>query len=390
MEIVVLDDKLRVRQPKQPVDGVRGTAVNTQATMAEQLGEDDKLMAVPPFVEAHRETHDLETNISEKRNADHVDDLLLVVGVQGKERVGVLCQMVGSVVTPEPVSGVHDSMVPIKPKIQDYAVEAELDGQGKEVDGQGCLVGSVGKEDSKKRTNGGGHGEGHDDLRDSAVRNLIPGMLVAVEEAIPHSEAFDYIQLLNGNCVVGDHVEKEGGHRVEVAAEDIIVQLLDGERCGGIHKDPDLQVPVGNGRQLFRLLVDGRDLVDDAGLDAEDFVEMVEEAPVGFVRAPGRLHRITRILRRRHGGDFDLAGRCEAHGCGDLLQSSRRWCLEERGGRRGGKDRLFIKSDSRVAAVVECDAVRSPTADHHLIAGKKDLGAPMCLYRARHHSSLYN
>ena len=68
--------------------------------MAENFCKSDVLMADPPLIESKRQTDELQTEVGHKRHSNHVEKFLLVVGISGKERVGVLCQVVGAMELP--------------------------------------------------------------------------------------------------------------------------------------------------------------------------------------------------------------------------------------------------------------------------------------------------
>lgn len=85
--------------------------------MATQFGEHDILVAYPPLVKAHRKTHELEREICRKWDDGDVENLLFEIGVECQERVGVLGQVMRAVVLPKTADLMHESMVPVEPKV---------------------------------------------------------------------------------------------------------------------------------------------------------------------------------------------------------------------------------------------------------------------------------
>jgi hypothetical protein len=53
---------------------------------------------------------------------------LLKIGVDGKERTGMLGEMVGAVVFPEAANIMHEAVIDVEPKVEHDAVEANLEG----------------------------------------------------------------------------------------------------------------------------------------------------------------------------------------------------------------------------------------------------------------------
>lgn len=126
MKIVILDDEFRIEHSQEPAQCVGRRGEKAQSTVASQFGEDDVLVADPPLVESHRHTHQFHSKICHEGDARDVEKLLLMVGVQRKEWVGVLGQVVGAVVFPETVHLVHQAVVPIEPEVEDDTIQANL------------------------------------------------------------------------------------------------------------------------------------------------------------------------------------------------------------------------------------------------------------------------
>lgn len=103
--------------------------------MATQLGKHDILVADPPLVEAHGKTHELEGEVSREWDDGDVEDLLFEIGVECQERVGVLGQVMRAVVFPKTADLVHESMVPVEPKVKHDAVQANFEWEPNPADG---------------------------------------------------------------------------------------------------------------------------------------------------------------------------------------------------------------------------------------------------------------
>nr|POE49587.1 hypothetical protein CFP56_50504 [Quercus suber]POF20065.1 hypothetical protein CFP56_52314 [Quercus suber] len=128
MEIVILDDELAVDQLQQPRGRAGGDDVHANTAVAKRFGEQQELETHPAVVEAHREAHELEHAVGEKRDTDHLDEFLLRVGVGGKHGVGVLGEMVRAVVFPQDVDLVARTMVQVEPAVENDRVEGHFDG----------------------------------------------------------------------------------------------------------------------------------------------------------------------------------------------------------------------------------------------------------------------
>lgn len=59
VQVVVLDDELRVKHTQKHSQHIRRRGVKTQATVASQLRKHHVLVADPPLVKAHRHAHEL-------------------------------------------------------------------------------------------------------------------------------------------------------------------------------------------------------------------------------------------------------------------------------------------------------------------------------------------
>ena len=126
---MVLYDEFAVEEPEEESEYVGRRGVQAQARVPRNLSKDNVLMANPPLVKAHRESHSLHREICHQRDTGDVEDLLLKVGVQSEQRVGVLRQVVSAVELPKMLNLVHQTVVPVEPKVQNDAIEAGLEEQ---------------------------------------------------------------------------------------------------------------------------------------------------------------------------------------------------------------------------------------------------------------------
>lgn len=90
VKVMILDDKLRIEQLEQPVDGRRRATVESETAMSNELRKSDILETYPPLVETHGHTHDFHRGICEKWNAGDIHKLLFMVCVGGEQGVGML------------------------------------------------------------------------------------------------------------------------------------------------------------------------------------------------------------------------------------------------------------------------------------------------------------
>lgn len=211
MQVVVLDDDLRAQRLQQPAQRRRHGQVQTQAAVAEDLGEGDVLVADPPLAEAHGEAREAQGEVGHERDADHVEELLLVVGVGGEERVRVLGEVVGAVESPQEGDVVHRPVVPVEPEVEDDAVEADFEREPGPAHLRGGLVARVGEVDGEDDARAGGLVQRGDDLADADVWHAVPLVLVAVEEAVRVAETAQDLDLVEHGGVEGEEVEVEDG-----------------------------------------------------------------------------------------------------------------------------------------------------------------------------------
>lgn len=91
--------------------------------MSAQLGPHNIIVADPPGIKIHVEAEDeSHCDIGEEWYAEHIDDFLLLVGVFSEQGRRMLGEMMCAVVLPETVVVVHEAVIPVEPKIEDYAV----------------------------------------------------------------------------------------------------------------------------------------------------------------------------------------------------------------------------------------------------------------------------
>lgn len=152
MKIMILNHKLHVAQPQQPRPGIRRRSDHPQTTMTQNLREHHVLLAHPPLVEAHREPHQFQCAVRDKRGADDVDELLHRVRVRGEERIRMLRQVVGAVEFPEVLCLVRGAVEDIVPEVKDERVHARFEDEPAPSDGRRAFVRAVGEEDGEHWT----------------------------------------------------------------------------------------------------------------------------------------------------------------------------------------------------------------------------------------------
>lgn len=148
VQVVVLRRQLGLKQSQEQRVGRWWSSEDSHARVTEQLCEDDILVADPEIVEAHGQAHQLECAVGEERDDGNVEDLLLSVGIDGEQRVGVLGEMVCAVEFPKSVVLVHEAVVPVEPEVQNDSVETHLDGNPP-ADRARRLTCTVGKNDGE-------------------------------------------------------------------------------------------------------------------------------------------------------------------------------------------------------------------------------------------------
>lgn len=97
---MIFNDQLSIEQSQQPVERVRRRGNDTQTTMARQLGEDDILVADPPFIKAHWKPHELHGEVRQEWDSSNIEELLLDIGIERQQRIRVLGKMVGAMKFP--------------------------------------------------------------------------------------------------------------------------------------------------------------------------------------------------------------------------------------------------------------------------------------------------
>ena len=110
------------------------------------------------------------------------------------------------------------------------------------------------------------------------------------------AEASKDLQLVDGDQLECAHVESESGDGAQVLAREHDIRMVDGDRDKRVDKHPAMKMPVLDMGHFILLGVDGHLLVESDGMDAQQFVEPVENRPLVAVGAtPGGFHRILRI-----------------------------------------------------------------------------------------------
>ena len=183
VDIVVFDDKLAANSLEQESQGIGGRSVQTQTAVASQFSKNNVFVADPPLVESHRHHHGLHGEVGQERNTGNVPEFLLVVGVQGQERVGVLGEMVGAVELPERLGLVHDAVVDVEPKVENDTVETSFEEYPSPSQVDRSFGDVVAKDNGEDGTEDGGGQQRVHNLGDANIGNSISLVLVAVEEA---------------------------------------------------------------------------------------------------------------------------------------------------------------------------------------------------------------
>jgi len=229
VHVVVLDQQLGVDHPHQGSVGGWRAAENSGARVADELSEDDVGLAEPELVEAHGEAEEFHAGVGEERDDDDVENFLLVVGEEGKERCGVLGEVMGAVELPETVDLVHGAMVPVEPEVQADGVHANL-GDDPPGEAEGLLARLVGEHDGEEWSEESGEDQRVDGGVDGCVGDLVAAVLFAVEEAILVAQVGQHVQDLHTGDVVGGCVQDEAPERRQVLAVVPAVDLLEDAR----------------------------------------------------------------------------------------------------------------------------------------------------------------
>lgn len=208
---MVFNDKFSIKDPEEPREGIGWYGVQAEATVARDLGENNILVANPPLVETHRETHELHAEVGHERDTGDIEKLLFGIGVQCQEWIGVLGQVMSPVVFPESVHLVHQPVVPIKPKVENDSVEPGFEGEPEPIHSRRGLAGSIAEEHGEHRAKGGCRNQGVDDLFHADIRHPIPLVLVAIEESQGVAQPPKDVYLMNGDGLEGRAIKDEGG-----------------------------------------------------------------------------------------------------------------------------------------------------------------------------------
>lgn len=183
VKIVILDDEFAAEVSHDGREHVGWRGVQAQTGVPRKLGENNILMANPPLVKAHGKSHSLHGEVCHQGDARDVEDLLLKVGVQSEQRVGVLRQVVSAVELPKRLNLVHQTVVPVEPKVKNDAIETGLEEEPLPCHLGGHLARCVREEDREQRSDRRGRDERPNDLGNAYVGDSVSRVFVAVEEA---------------------------------------------------------------------------------------------------------------------------------------------------------------------------------------------------------------
>jgi len=172
MEIVIFGNQVSIQEPQEPVQRGWWSRVNPKAAVSEKFGIYNELLTEPPLVEAHGKPHKLHGYVSHERNTNNVEEFLLMVGVQTEHSVWMLCEVMCAVIFPKTVNLVHETVIPVEPKVKHDAVESYLQGQEQQVDGRGSLAGTIAENYRQHRAQSASKLERVDHLGYCMIRNL--------------------------------------------------------------------------------------------------------------------------------------------------------------------------------------------------------------------------
>lgn len=243
--------------------------------MADELDENNVGPADHPVKVAHGD-NGAQGEISEEGDKDNVEPLLLHVGVDGKDRGGMLCGVVSAVELPQSVGLVHDAVVPVEPKVDGDGVSRDHERQpGRESDGSVWVV------DDKCCSEGsekGGHEDRVENLANSDIGNTIAGCLRLEESYSGSNLAKNVDQVRTKQRNVGGPVQ-DIDNRVERASSPLGVEILDSDGGKDTHGDPKVELRVAPHGDWVILFVNNGSCVLRNGIDAGEMDEPVGEAP---------------------------------------------------------------------------------------------------------------
>lgn len=129
VKIMILNNQLHINHSQKPGEWVDRSGLHTQPTMPQELSENDILLADPPFMEAHGESKTFHGSVCDQRDSHNVKEFLNMIGIGCQKRVWVLCEVMGAMELPEANIVMHQTVIPIEPKVKDNWIEADLEGK---------------------------------------------------------------------------------------------------------------------------------------------------------------------------------------------------------------------------------------------------------------------
>lgn len=100
--------------------------MNAKTTVAQHLGEQDILVTDPSLVKAHGEAQHLHGREAHQRNDNDIKDFLNAVCVQRQHGTRMFREVMRAVELPKVIAVVHQTMVPVEPKVHGKTVADDL------------------------------------------------------------------------------------------------------------------------------------------------------------------------------------------------------------------------------------------------------------------------
>lgn len=248
--------------------------------MTQDFCEDDVLLANPPLIESQGKSHELHRAVRQHGNPDNVEKLLHVVCISSQKRVGVLCEVVSSVESPEEVRLVRCSVKHVVPKVEGNCIDTGLNEKPQPWDRGWRFVRAISEEDGHQRTKGDDrhkslHCDSHTDIRDT-----ISTMLITVKESIAVTNAAKKVNFMDGNDFESQAVENHDRPRREVVAEIVDEQLVQDKRDTGVDDHVAMEVPFFCIRDFVCLWVDWDIFIEILMVHVQQLKEPVVDIPL--------------------------------------------------------------------------------------------------------------
>ncbi|KAI3480163.1 hypothetical protein L1887_57763 [Cichorium endivia] len=236
VDVVVLEAEFGAKVAQDPGAGVLEVAAQTG--MACGFDEEDVASAEPPGGKV-----DAPSEPGEDGDADHVHELLFVVGKSAQCGDGVFGQVVRLVQGPEKVDLVHETVVPVEPKVDGGGKHEHVDRHHQhrlDIE-QGCRrVVQVGDCDEGSRNND--HEKTDYNAPCADVRNSVArGGTVKRAEPVGHIVAPSKDAITEPNKV--REVERGGDVDGNLDAGQVREQVVHEQGCGGLRGDQAVHLP---------------------------------------------------------------------------------------------------------------------------------------------------